>query len=471
MPAPTKTLLKEIKTGVTSAIHQAKATAEDMFICRSFEIDTSDLLPILTHPADRSVPRVYWENPSSGFSMAGLGSVYSVDIPGKRELNPANSAIVNVLNRFVSCDEGGTTQPRMIGGHAFNLARSSDPTWKRFPRGRFILPECLAIREHERTRLIISSRVHASGSTDKISDEFLRTCIHYTNRLPVTLPPIRYFPVDKYRDIPDRETYTEIILSVLRKLKPGTVDKVVISRSHHVKVGKTFRAISALQVLRGAYQECTSFMFNFPGEGTFFGSTPERLIQKCGNLIKTEALAGTIGRGKNMEEDRLLTETLLDSHKEQEEHRFVVDQIRQKLKPLTVTLDVQEPPVIFKLKNVQHLRTHITGQLKNGKNILNLIKRLHPTPAVAGTPTDRAMEMITQFESHDRGWYSGPIGWIDKQGDGDFWVALRSALVNDEEAHVFAGGGIMAESVPENEWNETELKLLPVISALSGGQI
>ncbi|NQU66644.1 MAG: isochorismate synthase [Candidatus Marinimicrobia bacterium] len=471
MSASSKALHNQIKNGVTTAIKLAKTSNEDTFISCSVDFESTDLLPILTHPADRSVMRVYWEHPTAGFSMAGLGCVFSVDITEKRDLDSAGNTMMNILNRFISCNEDQDDEPCMVGGHSFNLAKPSDPTWKNFPRGRFILPECLAIRKDGHTKLIISRRIKQSDSIDRISEEFSRTAIHYSNRLPVTLPPIRYFPVDKFRDIPDKEEYHEIILSILQQLKPGVVDKVVISRSHHVKVSKAFRAVSALQVLRNAYHDCTSFMFNFPGEGTFFGSTPERLIQKSGNLINTEALAGTIGRGKNMEEDRLLMESLLDSHKEQEEHRFVVDQIIRKLKPLTRNLDIQDFPGIFKLKNVQHLRTAISGELNNGKNILDLIKRLHPTPAVAGTPTDRAMELITKFESHDRGWYSGPIGWIDKQGDGDFWVALRSALVNDDEAHVFAGGGIMAESVPENEWKETELKLMPVISALSGGQI
>ena len=125
----------------------------------------------------------------------------------------------------------------------------------------------------------------------------------------------------------------------------------------------------------------------------------------------------------------------------------------------------------MKLKNVQHLQTPITGKSNENEDILSLVTRLHPTSAVAGTPTDQAMKVINEKEAHDRGWYSGPIGWINGRGDGEFYVALRSALVKDEEAHVFAGGGIVSESHPDTEWEETELKLQPIISALSGGQI
>ena len=152
---------------------------------------------------------------------------------------------------------------------------------------------------------------------------FERNCMHYAKRLPVILPPLKHIPVDMYKDIPSKSEYKNIIYSI-GEIKPEELEKVVISRSHQVKVGKDFSAISALQVLRNMYPKCTKFFFNFPDSGVFFGATPERLIRKDEQQIQTEALAGTIARGRNMEEDRLLAETLLDSHKEREEHRLFV---------------------------------------------------------------------------------------------------------------------------------------------------
>ena len=154
-----------------------------------------------------------------------------------------------------------------------------------------------------------------------------------------------------------------------------------------------------------------------------------------------------------------------------EEHRFVVEQIKRRLQTIVSDIDISIKPEIFKLKNVQHLKTSISIQLENGKNILDLVNLLHPTPAVAGTPMEKAKNVIREFELHDRGWYSGPVGWINPAGDGDFFVALRSAFVKNEEAHIFVGSGIVSESLPDQEWIETELKLQPIISALSGGQM
>ena len=226
-----------------------------------------------------------------------------------------------------------------------------------------------------------------------------------------------------------------------------------------------------MQLLRNTYSKCTNFFLALPHKGIFFGSTPERLVKLKSHHLQTEALAGTIARGNNMEEDRMFRESLFESMKERKEHNLVKEQIIRKLEPFASSVNVSDYPKILKLKNVQHLQTPINVELKSSISILDILQILHPTAAVAGTPTEKAMDIIKKMEPHDRGWYSGPIGWINNNGDGEFYVSLRSALVKNEEAHVFAGGGIVSESHPDKEWEETELKLRPIISALSGGQI
>ncbi|SVE59492.1 uncharacterized protein METZ01_LOCUS512346, partial [marine metagenome] len=229
-----------------------------------------------------------------------------------------------------------------------------------------------------------SRMIPPNEEVESLINKFTRTMIFYENRLPVTLPPIKRVAVDKYRDVPDRDTYAQTIFSVLGEIKPSQLEKVVISRSHHVKVGTGFSGVSSMQVLRNAYPKCTSFFFSFPGKGTFFGSTPERLIRLKDKFVQTEALAGTIARGNNIEEDRILAETLMGSHKEREEHNLVMEQIIRKLEPILSDIQYSSSPRILKLKNVQHLQTPITGELGNEEHILNLVARLHPTSAVAG---------------------------------------------------------------------------------------
>ena len=462
---------KNLEQGLLHTLERANKLQDPVLFSYSFRFEVRDLLPILTHPADKNTIRVYWEQPSQGVSFAGLGSILEFQQSEKNNSHNINEQIQVTMKQGVSVTDNSLIGPRIIGGFSFNQYNGSDNTWENFPRIQFLLPECLGTSTDDGSWLTICRMVKPNEGVDSTINEFTRTKTFYENRLPVTLPPISRVAVDKFRDVPDQGTYARTIFSVLGKIKPGKLEKVVISRSHHVKVGKGFSVVSAMQVLRNVYPKCTSFFFSFPGKGTFFGSTPERLIRLKNRFIQTEALAGTIARGNNMEADRILAETLMGSHKEREEHNLVMEQIIRKLEPLITDIQYPSSPKILKLKNVQHLQTPITGKLVNDEHILDLVARLHPTSAVAGTPTDKAIKIIDEMEAHDRGWYSGPIGWINGKGDGEFYVALRSALVKDEEAHVFAGGGIVSESHPDTEWEETELKLEPIISALSGGQI
>ena len=460
-----------LQNGIRESIDRANKLKKSILFSYTFRFEIRDLLPILTHPTDKNTIRIYWEQPSKGFAFAGLGSVIEFYDKENIQSNKVYKKIKQTMNEAVSISENSLIGPKVVGGHAFNEFIGCDDTWKNFPRAQFLLSECLGTLTDDGTWLTISRMVNPNESYDFVNKSFNKTKIFYENRLPVTLPPISRVEVDKFRDVPNEATFRNIIFSVLERIKPGQLEKVVISKSHHVKVGKDFSVVSAVQILRNAYPKCTTFFFSFPDRGTFFGSTPEKLIRLKNNFIQTEALAGTIARGNNMEEDRILAEKLLGSHKEREEHSLVVEQILRKLESIIPEIQYPKSPQVLKLKNVQHLKTPIMGKLNDRKHILNLIERLHPTSAVAGTPTDTAMEIINEVETHDRGWYAGPIGWIDEKGEGEFYVALRSALVNNEEAHVFAGGGIVSESHPTTEWEETELKLQPIISALSGGQI
>ena len=462
---------KSISQGLAATHARALTKQKPVLFSYSFRFDVRDILPLLTHPADKNTIRIYWTQPSRGFAYAGLGSVLTYCQSDIRDMLEMENQVLDSMRIGISLGDNSLIGPRMIGGFAFSQYEGSDPTWKHFPRAQFHLPECLATLTDDGAWLTISRLIKPDDKEENLAENFKRTISYYKNRLPVTLPPISKVAVDKYRDVPERNAYNQTILSILSQIKPGKMEKVVISRSHHVRVGSDFQVVSAMQVMRNAYPNCISFCFSFPGEGIFFGSTPERLIRLKNGFVQTEALAGTIGRGNNMEEDRILAESILDSHKEREEHNLVLEQILRKLDPVISNIHYSDTPHIMKLKNVQHLQTSISGKLKEDATVLDLVLRLHPTSAVAGTPTLEALKIIHKMESHDRGWYSGPIGWIDKKGDGEFYVALRSALVKDEEAHVFAGGGIVSESHPDKEWDETELKLQPILSALSGGQI
>jgi menaquinone-specific isochorismate synthase len=218
--------------------------------------------------------------------------------------------------------------------------------------------------------------------------------------------------------------------------------------------------------LRRTYPECTSYFVGFGNGKHLIGSTPEILASFKPNYILTEALAGTMKRGKTASEDAMYEQKLLDSAKDREEHQYVVDAIRQQLSRFVHQVDVAKVPTIKKLNNVQHLYTPITAWKDKPVHTMSVIHAMHPTPAVGGSPNGKAVKYIKQFEEFDRGWYAAPVGWMNLSDEAEFHVAIRSALVQDNEAFLFAGCGIVAESDAELEWKEANLKLIPMLTAL-----
>ena len=204
------------------------------------------------------------------------------------------------------------------------------------------------------------------------------------------------------------------------------------------------------------------------GDRCFLGASPERLVRLRHGAVRATCLAGSIARGANAEQDQLLGAELLASAKDRAEHEFVVHAICTALADICADQMSAGPLSLMKLRNVQHLFTPIVGRVAVGCDILGMVARLHPTPAMGGVPREPALEIIRRFEGMDRGWYASPVGWVDARGEGEFAVAIRSALLHGAEATLFAGCGIVAGSDPEREYVESCLKLRPVLAALGG---
>ena len=245
----------------------------------------------------------------------------------------------------------------------------------------------------------------------------------------------------------------------------GRLDKVVLARRVAVRSPLELDPLNALRRLAAAGPESTTFAF-VRGGITFLGATPERLARTEGRAFRTVAIAGSAPRGANDAEDARLAAGLLASDKDREEHAVVVTMLRDALRPIVERLDVAAEPGILPLRHVQHLVTPMEGTLLDESGILALAERLHPTPAVGGEPRQAALDLIAEHEGFDRGWYAGPVGWLGADGDGELAVALRCGLVDRQEATLFAGCGIVADSDPAREWEESRIKLRPVASAL-----
>jgi isochorismate synthase len=217
--------------------------------------------------------------------------------------------------------------------------------------------------------------------------------------------------------------------------------------------------------LRRDYPNCFSFLID-PGQSqVFLGATPERLLKTQNGTFHLDALAGTVPRGSGAEADQALGQTLLSSPKERQEHAIVVDDIVELLSPFG-EVSFPDEPELKALANVWHLFTPITLRPDKPVSLLTLVKRLHPTSAVGGMPREAAFALIHRMEDFDRGWYGSPVGWLNGRGHGEFAVALRTGTIAGNRVRLFAGGGIVAESDPEQEYEETQVKFQPLLSAL-----
>ena len=257
------------------------------------------------------------------------------------------------------------------------------------------------------------------------------------------------------------------VATAVTAIKAHQLSKVVLARELNVTAAADIDVRVLLTRLADRYPDC--YTFSCAG---LVGATPELYIRRTGREIQSMVLAGTVPRGGTAEQDEALGAALLASAKEQDEHQYAVADVRRALGPLCADLHIDEHPFLLRLANVQHLATEVHGQLASGEaakySALALTAAVHPTAAVCGTPTETAMELIRELEGMDRARYSGPVGWVDAKGNGEWGIALRCGEVSGRHARLVAGCGIVAGSEPAVELAETQAKFSPMRSALEG---
>jgi len=266
-----------------------------------------------------------------------------------------------------------------------------------------------------------------------------------------------------------REGWDRAVGHVLARIDAGDLEKVVLARTRLLRAKRAWDPEALFLHLRREYPSCYRFLYRDPGGATLVGASPERLASLRGGLVKTDAVAGTSG-ADGPSAGRAETE-LLANAKEIREHAVVAREIAAALREAGADVEPFPAPSVFRLQGLIHLRAQVTATVPLGVGILDLVERLHPTPAVAGTPRAAALETIGRLEPRSRGWYAGPIGWTSATGEGDFTVGLRTAWLQGERALLFAGAGIVAGSDAEHEWEECESKMDVIEEALAQGAL
>ncbi|MBC1256750.1 isochorismate synthase, partial [Trichormus variabilis FSR] len=290
--------------------------------------------------------------------------------------------------------------------------------------------------------------------------------IELINSLEPYSSNLDYFPTNLSKKlVTNGERYKKSVASALEKIQSKELSKVVLADILDVSSNQHFNLLHSLNNLRKTHPNCYIFSTSNGKGQNFIGASPERLITIHNQQLITDALAGSAPRGKTPAEDAANANRLLNSEKERHEHLLVMDFITQRLTQLGLLPQVL-PPRLRQLSNIQHLWTPINAIVPANVHPLKIIAQLHPTPAVAGAARDIACEEIRRYETFERGLYAAPLGWIDSQGNCEFIVGIRSALIDGDRARLYAGAGIVAGSDPDREFAEVQLKLQALLKAL-----
>ena len=406
-----------------------------------------------------------------GFALVGLGEVLAVEAAGDDRFRRAASAVSEIARRTLAddpaADPGGPAAagPVLTGGFAFAPNGGSSPDWASLAPALLVMPEVAMARQDGEARLTVNVGIDGDEAPEAPVE---RALARLAELAPVSMPLLDPHPVERARvasALPPAH-YEEAVARAVERIRAGDLDKVVLAREVRVHAPERLDPAPVLGGLREVFPACYCFCVGTP-ELAFLGASPELLVRREGARAQTVALAGTTRRSADPAVDDHLGEQLAQSPKEREEQGIVARRIQRSLEPVSLWTAAAEEPQLVKVHNVQHLATPIRAQLREPVAAVELAGLLHPTPAVGGEPWAAAEALIPALEGLDRGWYAGPVGWTDLWEDGEFFVAIRSALLRGEVAHLFAGDGIVRDSVPAEELAETEVKLQALLPLLA----
>ncbi len=411
-----------------------------------------------------------WEQPDrDGFAVAGLGSAHEAVSRGPHRFRDVVSACAAITRRR-SADEPSDLPagagPVWVGGFAFDPEGAREPHWASFPPALMVMPELVLHRLGGRTYLTICAVSDPGSDPAEVTAGLAaRVAALGDGALPLVDP----HPTGSVRiaSAAPPERFEGSVAAAVERIRGGELDKVVLAREVTVEAPRAHDPAALYGALRELFPSCFCFCCGSP-EGAFVGASPELLVRRSGSSAATVGLAGSTRRSADPSVDDHLGEQLRTSAKDRSEHEIVVRRIERALRPYSVWVQAAREPELIKVANIQHLGTPIHAQLAEPRSAVELAGQLHPTPAVGGEPRERALGAIAELETLDRGWYAGPVGWMDAAEDGEFCVALRSALLRDRTAHLFAGAGIVADSRPDAELAETELKLDALLPLVTG---
>lgn len=429
-------VLRDTARGEVDRIHRIAMT-----------IDALDPLAWLSRQKPKS--RFFWRSRGGEYTCAGIGIAHEII---------SSTSDDGCVNRIMASIDQADPDVRYVGGMRFAPGADGDPLWSKFHCAHFVLPRFEISCNGDKTTFAchLRERDNASDILELLAGIIFDDSCTLTS-LPT--PTLRY-------DTPDREKWAGMVDDAMRELHAGELEKIVLARRADITFDVDLDPVGVLLRLRAVTPQCYHFCFQSDSDVSFIGASPERLYYRHGRHLESEAVAGTRPRGDTPDSDAKLSKALLSSDKDLREHGYVNDMILDVLHPICSELTVDSKVTLLKLARGQHLFTGYAGRLAESVSDSDLCSRLHPTPAVGGCPTNKAIVRIRELEGFDRGWYAAPFGSIGRNVV-ELAVAIRSALVEKRRLSLFSGAGIVIGSTPEQEWEEIENKIADFIKILT----
>ena len=411
----------------------------------------------------------YWENQQQNSAISAWGSCIEKKIISGDRFQQTEDFINEYRDSIL--ETGDTSLPEVGAKFLTNLTFFDSASLSSlFPSVTIFIPKWQITRSHQSCFLtyncFLSPTVNIIEIKETIKKQVQKIETFSQSSIRFYFPQISSFTNQLEKAaLNKRHPFEKAVKLALEDIQQQKLTKIVLSHHLDVVASLPFDPFLSLNYLRQKYPDCYIFLVGDGQGNNFIGATPERLFSLRKQTLISDALAGSAARGKNSIEDEKLAQTLLSSEKERREHNAVSSYIIQQLKQLGLTPEASRRQLL-KLNNIQHLWTVIKAEVPTEINPIEIVAKLHPTPAVAGVPTEIACEKIREYETFDRAFYAAPIGWLDGKGNAEFMVGIRSAMIQKNQARLYAGAGIVAGSNPKKELAEIQLKLQAMLKAL-----
>ena len=455
-----KSLLDKFDLFLDLISHHSNSTSK--LASFAFEIPKVKISTLLTSNLVVKKDYFYWKIDSEKVEFFATDPLISFNEYGADRLSKTSANVNQIENSFFSnWDEFNLiSAPLVVGGIKFAPNQKSN-LWEEFSDSDWFVPKLLFFNQNDSYYVFYnfyysSQNINITQGFSDLLDLLESNSWYCDSTYPdiVLENPITSNSIDKW---------TLMVNKALSDISDGLLTKVVLSREVKFEIPQKPIITQLMDKLSEKYPKCYTFAY-YRGSSVFIGASPEKLAKISNKWIEVDALAGSAPRGKNEIEDLEMENFLLNSEKNLFEQRAVVNFIHNLLSKFTDEIIFEEKPIIRKLPNIQHLWTVIKAKLNNNFKVFDLLMKIHPTPAICGAPWKVAKDFILENEPHDRGFYSGNIGWFNFNGEGEFAVGIRSAIIKGNEIFVYAGCGIVEGSEANAEFEESEIKLKPILS-------